>query len=781
VYNSGDVPSHAALSTLVFDPVIIGILDHVSACVGGIVNIYGFGFDESVVLQVGESYGPVTLAPADCNTIQFTMPAGSYCVSDPVTVYNETDSSHTTAGTLVYDPAILSVSRASCQGGSEVTVSGCGFDDSVPWDEAVRLLAQLEPDPPVDITSGITSLTCTDMTFFAPSGTQSRDFLLAMANLSDLQHPAYADLQHDVQITGVSRVSSCSGGTVLVDGCGFNDSGPPYAAVVEVDGGGRTITSVTPTQIQFTEPVGGCFNAAVVAYNSADPGVTGEGTLAYDPCVTGITPVDGPEAGGTDTQIDGTCFKSGATAYFGGTQASVTTVDSVTQISATSPSGVGTVNIAVTNTDSGTDTLLSGFEYKDGNVSGGYTEASLNGNYNSLSITHSFAGSGDASDDEYATFVGSDFNPGFAPINGGTTTFAGDGTYAVSAGANEFSVINDGTPSTSLADAAADLGTYIMADDGTLTMDGHKTGSLAPDANALLVTTTLSQTEAANAMYIYAREGSGSTPVSLDGKTMGFVAFVHEYEAAQTSVALYSFQGEMSFSGGGFALTALSQIRNKDQGGSVTTATSTGDDSGGTYDADTSGLFRLSFEIADSASEPDLFDSDEIVGIFSVTDDPVYPEDAQLFAGVNLSSNGTSPGRSLLLIMVPLGSGKDASSFGGELADMGWTQGLFGHEFDALSADESTYTTSDATISYDDVSGDQTEVAIKKRVVTDSSQTVSSGPGTVNAYSVQSNGQYTASGPSPAIEGFISEDDSVNASVDTANTQTNNIRLELTK
>jgi hypothetical protein len=312
-------------------------------------------------------------------------------------------------------------------------------------------------------------------------------------------------------------------------------------------------------------------------------------------------------------------------------------------------------------------------------------------------------------------------------------------------------------------------------------MDGHKTGSMAPDANSLLVATTLSQADAANAMYIYARAGSGSTPVSLDGKTMGFVAFVHEYEAAQASVSVYSFQGEMSFSGGAFTLTALSQIQNIDQGGSVTTATSTGDDSGGTYDADTSGLFRLSFETADSASEPDLFDSDEIVGIFTVTDDPVYPEDAQLFAGVNLSSNGTRPGRSLLMIMMPLGSGKDASSFGGELADMGWTQGLFGHQFDVLAADESTYTTSDAAVSYDDVSGDQTEVEVKKRIVTDSSQTTSSGPGIVNAYSVQSNGRYTASGPSPTIEGFISEDDSVNASVDTANTQTNNIRLELSK
>ena len=105
VYNSGDVPSHAVTGTLVFDPVIID-MSHASACEGGPVTIYGFGFDASVVLQVGGSYGPVTLAPVDCNTIQFTMPAGSHCVSDPVTVYNLADSSNTATGTLIYDPVI---------------------------------------------------------------------------------------------------------------------------------------------------------------------------------------------------------------------------------------------------------------------------------------------------------------------------------------------------------------------------------------------------------------------------------------------------------------------------------------------------------------------------------------------------------------------------------------------------------------------------------------------------------------------------------------------------
>ena len=743
------------------------------AC-GATVQVTGCGFAPGVDVVFGNTSAS-SLTRNDANSLTATAPDGPDAAGDAngtvsVTVTGTTPTC--SPGSFTYEASCASINPTVAAFGEITSIYGCGFATgvTVTFDGVPQSFTRVDStELDVDVPGGATDYGTVSVAVANPTTAACDPGSFTFA-------PSITDV--------VPNEGPESGGLdVDVNGYGFQS----LSSVVEFGSGNAgTVNSGDGNQLNVTIPSGTGTVDVIVTNPGPNSDTLASGfTYSTRPFITGITPTEGPEAGGTGVDVTGFQFHVGnITAKFGGVDALLTIASSATDLNAVTPPGpgLGTVNVTVENTDAppGTSDPFDGFTYKDRNVSGGYTERSLDGGYNSVSITHDFAGSGDPSDDVFVTSVGSVFNPAFAPINGGATTFAGDGTYAVSAGADEFSVTNDGTPTASLANAAADSGTYVMNDDGTLTMDGHKTGSLAPDANALFVATTLSQADRANAMYIYAKEGSGSSSVSLTGKTMGFVAFVHEYEAAQASDAVYNFQGTVTFTGTNFTLTALNQIQNIYQNASVTTSTSTGDDTGGTYDAETNGLFRLTFEAADDASELDLFDSDEIVGIFTVTDNPA-PEDAQLFAGANLSSTGANPGKSVLVIMVPLGAGKTAANFGGELADMGWAQGLFGHEFDVLSSDESTYTTSNAAVSYDDVLGDQTEVAVEKRVVTDSSQTPTSGPGLVNVYSVQSNGRYTASGPSPAIEGFISEDDSVNASVDTANTQTNNIRLELTK
>jgi hypothetical protein len=65
------------------------------------------------------------------------------------------------------------------------------------------------------------------------------------------------------------------------------------------------------------------------------------------PAVTNVNPNTGPTSGGTSVTITGTNF-SGATAVrFGSNAAGSFTVDSATQITATSPAGVGTVDVTV--------------------------------------------------------------------------------------------------------------------------------------------------------------------------------------------------------------------------------------------------------------------------------------------------------------------------------------------------------------------------------------------------------------------------------------------------
>ena len=86
------------------------------------------------------------------------------------------------------------------------------------------------------------------------------------------------------------------------------------------------------------------------------------------PTVSAITPTSGTTAGGTAVTITGTGFLSGATVSFGGTSATGVTVASSTSISASAPAhAVGSVSVAVTNTDNQSGTLANGYTYTSSN------------------------------------------------------------------------------------------------------------------------------------------------------------------------------------------------------------------------------------------------------------------------------------------------------------------------------------------------------------------------------------------------------------------------------
>jgi len=72
-------------------------------------------------------------------------------------------------------------------------------------------------------------------------------------------------------------------------------------------------------------------------------------TSVPPPTVTGVSPSGGPITGGTSVTITGTNFTGATAVMFGGTSASTYTVDSATQITATSPAGsAGAVDVTVT-------------------------------------------------------------------------------------------------------------------------------------------------------------------------------------------------------------------------------------------------------------------------------------------------------------------------------------------------------------------------------------------------------------------------------------------------
>ena len=107
---------------------------------------------------------------------------------------------------------------------------------------------------------------------------------------------------------------------------------------------------------------------AVFAVLLCAVGLEGEAQAQFGPpTVTNVNPNTGPTSGGTSVTITGTNF-SGATAVsFGGNAAASFTVNSATQITATSPAGMGTVDVTVTN-ENGTSATSSGDRFTYGQV-----------------------------------------------------------------------------------------------------------------------------------------------------------------------------------------------------------------------------------------------------------------------------------------------------------------------------------------------------------------------------------------------------------------------------
>jgi len=87
-------------------------------------------------------------------------------------------------------------------------------------------------------------------------------------------------------------------------------------------------------------------------------------TYTGPPTVTGISPNNGPVAGGTSVTITGTTFYPAPSVTIGGNAATSVNRVSSTQITCTTPAGsAGAKDVVVTNQDSQSGTLTAGFTY----------------------------------------------------------------------------------------------------------------------------------------------------------------------------------------------------------------------------------------------------------------------------------------------------------------------------------------------------------------------------------------------------------------------------------
>lgn len=133
--------------------------------------------------------------------------------------------------------------------------------------------------------------------------------------------------------------------------------------------------------------LGEVWRVAITGNDATEDGITvlsNELTVSEtsDPLISAINPDNGSVDGGTPVTLTGEDFLSGAEVTFGGVPATDVIVVSPTSITCiTPPHAAEVVDVVVTNTDTGTYTLINGYRYKEG---GPYSEADTIYNKNRL-------------------------------------------------------------------------------------------------------------------------------------------------------------------------------------------------------------------------------------------------------------------------------------------------------------------------------------------------------------------------------------------------------------
>jgi len=159
---------------------------------------------------------------------------------------------------------------------------------------------------------------------------------------------------------------------VIGGGTAVTISGANFASGAAVTIGGVAATGVVFVDagtLTATTPAGAAVGAAdVVVTNPDGQAATLAGGFTYvspPPVVTGIAPSSGLVAGGTAITVSGTGFAAGAAVTIGGVAATGVVFVDATTLTATTPaaSGVGVVDVVVTNPDGQSSTLAGAFSY----------------------------------------------------------------------------------------------------------------------------------------------------------------------------------------------------------------------------------------------------------------------------------------------------------------------------------------------------------------------------------------------------------------------------------
>ena len=367
-------------------------------------------------------------------------------------------------------PTVTSIAPNSgtANGGTGVTITGTGF------------LAGATVKLGGTAATGVTVVNSTSIT--ATTAAHAAGVVSVVVTNTDSQSDTLASGYTYTPVNPAPTVTSITPNTGTTDGgIGVTITGTGFLVGATVKLGGTAATGVTvvnSTSITATVPAHSAGAVNVVVTNTdAQSGTLTNGytytAIIPAPTVTSIAPNTGTVNGGTPVTISGTGFLAGATVKLGGTAATAVTVVNSTSITATTAAhAAGAVSVVVTNTDTQTGTLASGYTYTNP----------------APTVTSIAPDSGTANGGTAVTITGTGFLTGATVSLGGTaatgvtvvnSTSITATTPAHAAGAVSVVVINTDSQSGTLASAytyTSSLG-LLSGDSGSATVSAGQSAS----------------------------------------------------------------------------------------------------------------------------------------------------------------------------------------------------------------------------------------------------------------------------------------------------------------
>ena len=348
VVTPGGTSERNSADAFTYDPVpaVTGVSPAVGPVAGGTsVTITGTGFTGASAVDFGSSAATFTVASP--TTITASSPTASAGVVDVTVVTPGGTSERNSADAFTYDPvpAVTGVSPAvgPVAGGTSVTITGTGFTgaSAVDFGSSAATFTVASPTT-ITASSPTASAGVVDVTVVTPGGTSERNSADAFTFQAGVGNVNVGT------VTGVSPDAGPLGGgtAVRITGTGFGSA----TAVAFGGVAAPSFIVVSATQITAIAPARTAGAVDVTVTTPAGTSATSAADLfTYDPVptVTGISPASVVTSGGASVTISGTGFAGATAVDFGVTPASFT-VDSATQITATSPQApAGMVNVTV--------------------------------------------------------------------------------------------------------------------------------------------------------------------------------------------------------------------------------------------------------------------------------------------------------------------------------------------------------------------------------------------------------------------------------------------------